>query len=166
MDVADIDLLLFVFTIALYIYIWTRPNTRSVHYGGQRSDLCGTLALRQYGRKDTMSFKVFVSLPMAGMTLDQIRDKQQQIFSKYARPEWELIDTVITELPASIDDEDSVQARLWCLGRSIQMLGEADLVIFDEDWRKANGCRTEHLVCDVYKIPYIYDNLEDYNESE
>lgn len=113
-----------------------------------------------------MSFKVFVSLPMAGMTLDQIRDKQQMIFSKYARPEWELIDTVITELPGHITDEDSIQARLWCLGRSIQMLGGADLVIFDEGWRKANGCRTEHLVCDVYKIPYIYDNLEDYNESD
>lgn len=113
-----------------------------------------------------MSFKVFVSLPMAGMSNEQIRDKQQKIFSKYAANDWELIDTVITELPGFIEDEGSVQARLWCLGRSIQMLGEADLVIFDEDWRKANGCRAEHLVCDMYKIPYIYDNLEDYNESE
>lgn len=166
MDLTDLGRFLLAFAIMVCIYIEIRPSTRSVYDRGQRSDLCRPVALRQHGKKDTMKFKVFVSLPMAGMTLDQIRDKQQMIFSKYAGDEWELIDTVITELPGYIEDEGSIQARLWCLGRSIQMLGGADLVIFDKDWRKANGCRAEHLVCDVYKIPYIYDDKEDYYESE
>lgn len=113
-----------------------------------------------------MTFKVFVSLPMAGMTVEEIRARQRMIFDKYKIAGWELIDTVITELPERLEDDGSVPSRLWCLGRSIQMLGGADFVIFDKGWRKTNGCRAEHLICDMYKIPYIYDDKEDYNESE
>ena len=44
--------------------------------------------------------------------------------------------------------------RTFRLGRSIQILGQADLVIFTDDYATANGCRIEKHVCQTYEIPF------------
>ena len=97
------------------------------------------------------TFKVFVSLPMRGLEVDQIRDRQQEIFSKFAMPNWELMDTV------AVDPNAEPGNDLWYLGRSIQMLGNADAIIFANDWRSARGCIVEHLVTTSYSIPALYE---------
>ena len=56
--------------------------------------------------------------------------------------------------------------NLWYLGDSIRLLGTADLVIFDKDWRKARGCRVEHAICELYGIPYMYVDSEDRYDDE
>ena len=65
-----------------------------------------------------------------------------------------------------IPDDDIVknmtgtQKRLFRLGRSIQMLGSADLVIFATDYSTAKGCRVEKFICEVYGIKYrSYDDI-------
>lgn len=40
------------------------------------------------------------------------------------------------------------------LGMSIELMSDADLVIFAEGWQYARGCRIEHRVCQDYNIPY------------
>lgn len=103
--------------------------------------------------------KVFVSLPMRDRDLDDICNDMDVLFTKFvenANPEYtyELIDTTHKGLCPPDDN------FLWYLGLSIQQLGEADFVIFDQNWRTANGCRVEHLICDLYKIPYVYAETE------
>lgn len=97
------------------------------------------------------AFKIFVSLPMRGLDIDQIRSRQEEIFAKFAMPGWELMDTVIED-PAAEPGND-----LWYLGRSIQILGNADAIIFANDWRSARGCVVEHLVTTSYGIPALYE---------
>ncbi len=101
------------------------------------------------------TFKVFVSLPMRGIETEKIRARQKEIFERYRMPSWELMDTCEEDPNAEEDN------RLWYLGRSIQMLGNADAVIFANDWRLANGCIIEHLVAHAYDIPCLYEDNGD-----
>lgn len=40
------------------------------------------------------------------------------------------------------------------LGMSIELMSDADLVVFAEGWQYARGCRIEHRICQDYGIPY------------
>lgn len=99
--------------------------------------------------------KVFVSLPMGNKTIEEIKAEQLDIFLRFVYDKdsdnYELIETALQE-PDGID----VDPNVYCLGRSIMLMGEADLVIFARDWRDARGCRVEHAVCELYKIPHCY----------
>ena len=93
-------------------------------------------------------FNVFISLPMHGRSVEEIRKRQHDIFNSIAKSGWVLMDTITDENP-----EDA--SRLWYLGRAIQLLGDADLVVFSDDWRKAKGCHVEHMACIKYGIAFI-----------
>ena len=104
--------------------------------------------------------RIFVSLPMYGRSEEEIREHQQKIFDAHVSSplrskdtKFELIDTVFSH--PDHDDED----RLWYLGRSIQKLSQADLVIFADGWTESYGCQIEHYVCVLYGIRYIVPEL-------
>ena len=92
---------------------------------------------------------MFVSLPMYGHTDDEINERMKEIYKPFSEI-YDLCDTFITEIP-----EDVKRPNIYCLGRSIQLLNHADIVIFAKDWRKAYGCRIERMICTMYRIPYI-----------
>ena len=95
--------------------------------------------------------KLFVSLPMRGLTDDEILEKQKKILEPY-KDEYELMDTVIREDPPNPNNP------VWYLGGSVQMLGDADLVIFASNWADAPGCRIERMICALYAIKYREEN--------
>lgn len=100
--------------------------------------------------------KLFVSLPMAGLTTEEIRNKMIKYKEKAERimgEKLELIDTVIAEAPADIKNRD-----VWCLGKSIMMMADADVVYFGDGWREARGCIAESVVAYRYKILRIEDD--------
>lgn len=45
---------------------------------------------------------------------------------------------------------------LWHLGRSIQQMGDADIILFSKDYCKAKGCRVEHFIAFVYRLKFEY----------
>ena len=92
--------------------------------------------------------KLFVSLPMRGLTDEEILEKQKKIFEPY-KDEYELMNNIFREDPPNPNNP------VWYLGGSIQMLGDADLVIFASDWADASGCRIERMVCALYAIKYV-----------
>ena len=95
--------------------------------------------------------KVFISLPMKGLTEDQILRNRKAIMDKYHISEKDVIDTIHKEnVPANA-------TAAWYLGNSISQMSESDLVIFAEDWDQANGCLIEHMTCLRYDIPFIID---------
>lgn len=109
-----------------------------------------------------MPKKMFISLPMRGHTVEEIRKRQDFIYeitNKVMEDEYELIDTICT------DEPDNPDNQLWYLGGSIRLLGEADLVIFAAGWPRATGCVVERVICDLYGIPrmderHVIDLLE------
>lgn len=98
--------------------------------------------------------KLFISLPMRGLDISEIRltmnDIRHTIESSFNEP-FELIDTVIEETPKS----DVLDDGSWYLGQSIQLLSTADICVFHPGWRDARGCIIEHMVCALYNIPYV-----------
>lgn len=98
--------------------------------------------------------KLFVSLPMRGLEISEIRlmmnDIHHTIESSFNEP-FELIDTIIEETPTS----DVLDDGPWYLGQSIQLLSTADICVFHPGWRDARGCIIEHMICALYNIPYV-----------
>lgn len=99
--------------------------------------------------------KLFVSLPMAGLTTEEIKNKiikYKENAEQLIGEKLELINTIITEAPDDIKDKN-----IWCLGKSIMMMANADIVYFGHGWNQARGCRAEYEVACGYKLLRIGD---------
>jgi len=95
--------------------------------------------------------KMFVSIPMAGRDEKDVLAEIESIRDKF-KENYDVIDSYFQEDdPNGIDKYSSV----WYLGRSIQLMRTANLVIFTKNWSQARGCIIEHRVCELYDIPYI-----------
>lgn len=101
--------------------------------------------------------KLFISLPMAGKSEEEIRNKMAE-YKENAEylmgEELELIDSFM-EVDAPEDIKD---AGVWYLGKSIMMMAEADVVYFGRGWRSARGCIVEYETAYRYKILRIEDS--------
>lgn len=109
--------------------------------------------------------KVFISQPMRDLTVEEVLDRRLEIFISFCQmishshPDLkiELIDSYKKNVLMDICDID--KRSVWCLGDSIKLMAEADLVIFDASWREARGCCIEHEICERYGIPNTeYEN--------
>ncbi len=95
--------------------------------------------------------KLFISIPMRGFDNEMVKSRMNLLFDMANKNnEYELIQTFVDE-----DVPEAEDNQLWYLGRSIQLLGTADLVLFSADWPSANGCWVEHDICRMYNIPFI-----------
>lgn len=104
--------------------------------------------------------KIFISMPMNGKTDEEIRRQFQesgwyisQFMSGEIEDDFEIIDTNIPNAP---ETNSVTETRLWYLGRSIQLLGTADVVIFWPDWYDHSGCKVEHMAAKEYGIKTLY----------
>ena len=70
--------------------------------------------------------KVFISQPMNGLTDEEI----------------EFIDSFLQDYPGEINKHIPV----WYLGKSIQLLSQADMIYLGEGWDKARGCKIEYEI--------------------
>lgn len=98
--------------------------------------------------------KLFISQPMKGLTdeeilktREKIRVKAEKVIGKPVK----LIDSFIKDYPGEINKHVPV----FYLGKSIQLLSQADIAYFGEDWRNARGCLIEHEVARQYGIKII-----------
>ncbi len=95
--------------------------------------------------------KVFISMGMKSKSTEQVRQEMQKVFTKIKDrfPYAELIDSVIENADKEIAVKgDSV--GIWYLGKSLQMLAEADIVFFVDNYRDFRGCSIERLVAEKY----------------
>lgn len=94
--------------------------------------------------------KLFISVPMRGRTEEKIRksmQKMHKIAEAVFEQELEVIPTYIEDKPP-----ENVKQAVWYLGRSIQLLAEADYFI-GIDYCNFEGCNTERGVAIGYHIP-------------
>lgn len=110
--------------------------------------------------------KLFVSVPMKGITEEEIKasiQKMKKIAEIYEGEELELIDSYIEDNPPKGSKE-----AVWYLGESLKKLAQADVFIgINEAWAW-NGCQIERETAERYGIKryfisggYVIDN---YNE--
>jgi len=93
--------------------------------------------------------KVFVSLPMRGRDDDTVL-KEMEI----ARKDVEMIIGEPCELIDSFH-KVGLTRPIECLGNSIQLMQDADIVCFAGNWMEARGCRVEHMVATEYEKEII-----------
>lgn len=98
--------------------------------------------------------KVFISQPMRGLTDEEILKKREDIkkdIETKINEEIEFIDSFMEDYPGEINKHIPV----WYLGKSIQLLSQADLVYFGEGWQNARGCKIEYQIAEEYGINII-----------
>lgn len=100
-------------------------------------------------------FKIFISQPMKGRTDEEIMQERNKIMIKMTE--------VITrfggrpvEFIDSFFGEGASKSPIDSIGKSISLMGEADLVVFAPGWEDARGCRIEHQVARDYGIQVSY----------
>lgn len=90
--------------------------------------------------------KLFISQPMNGLSDEEIlstREKAKTFVEEKLGEEVEVIDSFIKDAPKKAPP-------LWWLGKSLELMAEADIVYFCKGWKKARGCRIEHLSAHEY----------------
>lgn len=92
--------------------------------------------------------KVFISQPMKDKTDEQIKTERAKavnaIKEKY-NEDVKIIDSFFENAPHNAKP-------LWFLGKSIELLADADIAYFCKDWNKYRGCKIEHICAKEYGI--------------
>ena len=93
--------------------------------------------------------KLFISQPMRDKSHEEImaeRAKAVEAAEALLGERVEVLDSVLTECS---------RGPLWCLGRSLCIMAQADVVYFAPGWQDARGCRIEHACAKEYGIERI-----------
>lgn len=105
-----------------------------------------------------MKKKVFISLPMSGLSDDTIFDNLVSAKEEYLdRNRLRLDDvTFIDNFICLVPDYGIPESNhgVWYLGYSIVLLSRCDEAFFYGNWKEARGCQIEHEVCEKYGIPF------------
>ena len=92
--------------------------------------------------------KYFISQAMNGRTDEEIKKEREAVISamREQNPDAQFIDSFFESAPHEAKP-------LWFLGKSFELLSEADLCIFvDYAHEKARGCKMEYQACIAYGI--------------
>ena len=100
--------------------------------------------------------KIFISQPMQNKTNEEIEKERKEIIEKAENyfGEIEVIDSFFKDAPHDAKP-------LWFLGKSLELLSSADVVVFGKYWELARGCKIEHECAIQYGIKIAYlENLQ------
>lgn len=95
--------------------------------------------------------KLFISQPMRGKTDEEIkteRVKAIEAASELMGEPMEVIDSFFEKAPVNAKP-------LWFLGKSLELLADADVAYFAPGWKDARGCKIEHACAVEYNINRI-----------
>lgn len=99
------------------------------------------------------TLKVFLSQPMRDKTDEQIINERQHaintIKKKYGN------DIVVLDSFIKEDAPTGTKIPVWFLGKSLEVLSQANLAYFIGDWKKYRGCKIENIVAHEYGIDTI-----------
>jgi hypothetical protein len=107
--------------------------------------------------------KIFISMGMKNKTTQEVVEARDRAFNEIKEkflPEAELIDSV-----PELDVTDSKNAPMVYLSRSIELMAEADIVFFVDDFFNYRGCEIEKQIARQYgKITHDF-NTENFESN-
>lgn len=96
-----------------------------------------------HGKKGSVDImKVFISQPMRGKTTEKIKEEREQIVKDLENQGYEVINSIL--------DISEGKSPVYYLAKSLELLDEADCVVFMKGWQEARGCRIEHMTAVEY----------------
>lgn len=96
--------------------------------------------------------RIFISQPMLNKTNDEIKAQRAEIVEKLKKKfkKIEVIDSFFENAPHDANP-------LWFLSKSLQLMSDADVVVFGDNWDQARGCKIEHECAKQYNYAIIYE---------
>ena len=93
--------------------------------------------------------KIFISQETKNLSGEQILKRRSEIieFLETQFSEFEVLDVIYFN-----DSRNELQN----LGKSIELLSEADLVVFDTGWYNSRDCLIEFKCCNLYGIKMLF----------
>lgn len=92
--------------------------------------------------------KIFISQETKNRSEEQILKRRSEIieFLETQFSEFEVLDNVL----------DLDKNELQNLGKSIELLSDVDLVVFDTGWYNSRNCLIEFKCCNLYGIKMLF----------
>ena len=91
--------------------------------------------------------KVFISQPMTGKTKEEILSERNKVIevleNKY---DVEVLDSYFEDY-----NPQDRSTPIKYLAKSIDVLAEADMILFVGDWKNSKGCKVEHECAKQYR---------------
>lgn len=97
--------------------------------------------------------KLFISQPMSGKTDEEIKAERTRAIQKAE----EIIGEPVEVIDSFFEKAPDNAKPLWFLGKSLELLADADAAYFAPGWKEARGCRIEHTCALEYGIVCIDD---------
>ncbi len=96
--------------------------------------------------------RLFISQPMNGKTKEEIQEEKEIIIQnvKEKYPDVVVINSYFEDY-----NPDCGCVPLKYLGKSLELLADADIAYFAEGWKNYRGCRIEHTCAMEYGIKII-----------
>lgn len=95
--------------------------------------------------------KLFISQPMRGKTDEEILKERQRAVEKVQSQVGEKVEVI-----DSFFQSAPVNAKpLWFLGKSLELMSDADVVYFVKGWKDFRGCKIENICAREYGIEVI-----------
>lgn len=98
--------------------------------------------------------KLFISQPMR----DKIDEEILRVRNTAIERAKKILDDDIEVIDSFFQGAPHDAKPLWFLGKSFELLSQADVVYFAEDWENYRGCRMEHKAAEEYGIKIINYN--------
>lgn len=95
--------------------------------------------------------KLFISQPMRGKTDEEILKERERAIEKVQSQVGEKVEVI-----DSFFQSAPVNAKpLWFLGKSLELMSDADVVYFVKGWKDFRGCKIENICAREYGIEVI-----------
>lgn len=95
--------------------------------------------------------KLFISQPMRDKTDEEIKAEREEAIKEVERQLGEKVQVIDSFFEGAPHDAKP----LWFLGKSIELLAQADIVYFCRGWQDYRGCRIEEMCAREYDIKLI-----------
>lgn len=113
----------------------------------------------QLGTPPKKVIRVFISQPMSGRTVQEIKDERANALAELSRSA-KFKDAILVEIDSFHENALNDSKPITELGKCISLMANADFVIFCKGWDKSRGCRVEFEVAKQYGIPH--DWIDEY----
>ena len=98
--------------------------------------------------------KIFISQPMGDRSDEDIEEERNLILEDASR----ILGCDVREVPTFFKEYSHAKNdALRCLGRSLQMMADADHAYFATGWENRRGCKIEHEAAVQYGIHILKD---------
>lgn len=96
-----------------------------------------------------MKHRVFISIPTLNKSLECIESMREYLLKKTQEMLFAEFDIIN---PVDLTDYKTDPYSLWVLGRSLEFMSEADVVVFSSDWNDDRKCRFERKAAEEYHL--------------